>query len=388
MNRFTIPRDVYFGDDALDFFETLEGKKAFIVIGSERSIENGTTKRLEEKLAKANIQSTIFCGVEHDPTVATVDKGAKAMLEYQPDVIISIGGGSPTDAAKAMWIFYEHPEFTIEEAAIPFNLPKLRKKAKFYSIPTTSGTATEVTSFSVVSDTKTDIKFPIADFEITPDAAIIDTTLVESLSPSQVANTGMDALTHAIEAYVSTMATPYTDAVAMKSIEMIRDNLYLSFNKDQEARKNMHIAQNLAGMAFSNAILGIVHSMAHKTGRIYGIPHGMANALYLSYVIEYNAKDALKQYAQIARTLGLKGDSEEELTASLVKQIEKMRTDLNLPHTLKEAGVDEKDFLARVDTIAPLAVKDPCTSTNPRTINDEQMKKLFLATYYGKKVDF
>jgi alcohol dehydrogenase class IV len=150
----------------------------------------------------------------------------------------------------------------------------------------------------------------------------------------------------------------------------------------------MHIAQNLAGMAFSNAILGIVHSMAHKTGRIYGIPHGMANALYLSYVIEYNAKDALKQYAQIARTLGLKGDSEEELTASLVKQIEKMRTDLNLPHTLKEAGVDEKDFLARVDTIAPLAVKDPCTSTNPRTINDEQMKKLFLATYYGKKVDF
>ena len=388
MNRFTIPRDVYFGDDALDFFETLEGKKAFIVIGSERSIENGTTKRLEEKLAKANIESTIFCGVEHDPTVATVEKGTKAMLDYEPDVIISIGGGTPTDAAKAMWIFYEHPEFTMEEAAIPFNLPKLRKKAKLYAIPTTSGTGTEVTSFSVVSDNETDIKFPIGDFVITPDAAIIDTTLVESLSPSQVANTGMDALTHAIEAYVSTMASPYTDAVAMKSIEMIRDNLALSYTKDQEARKNMHIAQNLAGMAFSNAILGIVHSMAHKTGRIYNIPHGMANALYLSYVIEYNAKSALKQFSQIAKTLGLKGETEEELTASLVEQIKQMRTDLNMPHTLKEAGVDEQDFLNRLDTIAPLAVKDPCTGTNPRPINDEQMKKLFLASYYGDKIDF
>lgn len=388
MNRFTIPRDVYFGDDALDFFDTVEGNKAFIVVGSQRSVDNGTVKKVQDKLEKSNIKSDLFVGVEHDPSVETVNKGVKQMNEFEPDMIIAIGGGSPIDAAKAMWIFYENPDFTYEEAAIPFNLPKMRKKAKFYAIPTTSGTATEVTSFSVVSENDTDIKFPIADFEITPDVAIIDTTLADSMPASLVAITGMDALTHAIEAYTSTMATPYTDAVAMKAIEMIRDNLALSYKGDMKARENMHIAQNLAGMAFSNAILGIVHSMAHKSGRIFNIPHGTANALYLTYVIEYNAKSALKQYAQIAKTLGLKGNSEEELTNALVKQVEQMRTDLNMPHTMKEFGVDEQAFLDRLDEIAPKAVLDPCTSTNPREINDEQMKELFLCAYYGKKVDF
>lgn len=388
MQRFTIPRDLYFGDNALEYLEAAEGTRAFIVYGSKRLENDGVIAKMQAHLKKADIESMTFCGVEHDPSVATVREGVRLMNEFQPDLIIGIGGGSPIDAAKAMWLFYEHPDFTFEEAAKPFNLPKMRTKAHFIAISTTSGTATEVTSFSVITDNDTGIKYPIADYNITPDVAILDTTLVESMPKHLVANTGMDALTHALEAYVSTAANPFTDALAMRAIEMICKNLVASYNGDMEARKNMHLAQNLAGMAFSNAILGIAHSMAHKSGAILDVPHGLANAIYLTNTICFNAKNAGARYAEIAQRVGLAGANEQELVNALVQLIKDMRVQLDMPASLKEFGIDEADFKTRVDNMAVTAVADPCTSTNPREISAEEMKALYLAAYYGDDIDF
>ncbi|GAA0092052.1 iron-containing alcohol dehydrogenase [Paraclostridium bifermentans] len=388
MNRFTIPRDLYFGDDAIDYLKSVKGKKAMLVIGSERLIKDGTVPKIQENLKEANIETVIFKGVENDPSVATVRKGVEMMNEFNPDLIIGIGGGSPIDAAKAMWIFYEYPEFTFEEAAKPFNLPELRQKSNFIAIPTTSGTATEVTSFSVITDNETGVKYPIADYNITPDIAIVDTNLVQTMPKTLVANTGMDALTHAIEAYVSNASNPITDALAMKSIEMIYENLVNSFNSEDQARKDMHMAQNLAGMAFSNAILGIVHSMAHKTGKIFDIPHGLANAIYLSAAIQFNAKTAKGDYADIARRLGLAGNTEDELVNSLVSVIKQFRKDMGMANSLKEFGLSEEVFNKNLQSISETAVADPCTGTNPREISVEQMKKLFKAVYYGEDVNF
>jgi alcohol dehydrogenase class IV len=390
MQRFTIPRDIYFGDNAIDHLKSVKGTKAMLVIGSQRLIEDGTVPKIQELLKQANIETSIFSGVENDPSVATVMSGVLAMNDFNPDLIIGIGGGSPIDAAKAMWIFYENPEFTFEEAAKPFNLPELRRKAKFIAISTTSGTGTEVTSFSVITDNETGVKYPIADYNITPDIAIVDTNLVQSMTQTLVANTGMDALTHAFEAYVSKARNSITDAVAMKSIEMISDTLLKSFEGDTHSRKEMHIAQCLAGMAFSNAILGIVHSMAHKTGKIFNIPHGCANAIYLSYAIQFNAKtaSAAAAYADIAKRLGLKGENTDELVQSLIKLVKDFRTSMKMPATLKEFGVLEEDFKSNLDEISRTAVSDACTGTNPREISVEQMKKLFEATYYGTEVTF
>ncbi len=388
MKRFTIPRDVYFGENALDYLKNLTGKKAILVIGSERMIKDGTTALVQANLKEAGIESTIFCGIEADPSVATVMRGVAAMNEYQPDIIIGIGGGSPIDAAKAMWIFYENPEFTFEEAAKPFNLPALRKKAYFVAVATTSGTGTEVTAFSIITDEKTGTKYPIADYNITPDVAIVDTNLVKSLSPLLVANTGMDAITHSFEAYVSIMANPITDSLALKSIEMIVDNVVASYNGNDDARKEMHIAQCMAGMSFSNAILGIVHSMAHKTGRIFDIPHGCANAIYLPFAVKYNAKVAGERYAQIAKYLGLAGSTTDELVDALIAKLVELKAQMNMPKTMQEFGVDEASFLKQLDDIAAAAVGDPCTGTNPRPIDAATMAKLFKCAYYGEKVDF
>ncbi len=388
MQRFTIPRDLYFGEEALSHLKNIKGERAFIVIGSERLIKDGTAPKAVEYLKEAGIESELFVGVENDPSVATVMKGAEVMERFQPDTIIGIGGGSPIDAAKAMWIFYEHPEFTFEEAAKPFNLPELRNKAKFIAIPTTSGTATEVTSFSVITDHNTGIKYPIADYNITPDVAIVDTGLVQTMPRVLVANTGMDALTHALEAYVSKVRNPFTDALAIKSIEMIGDNLVASYNGEDQARKDMHIAQNLAGMAFSNAILGIVHSMAHKLGKKLDIAHGLANAIFLTYAIEFNAKTAERDYADTARALKLTGDSDRELVESLVEYIAQLRTDMGMAHSLKELGIDEDLFQENLDELARTSVEDPCTGTNPREISVEEMKQLLTAIYNGDRVNF
>ena len=388
MARFTLPRDIYHGKDSLEVLKSLEGKKAFIVIGGGSMKRFGFLDKVLSYLKEANMETKVFEGVEPDPSVETVMKGAKEMEEFNPDWIVSIGGGSPIDAAKAMWIFYEYPDFTFEKAIIPFGLPKLRRKAKFVAIPSTSGTATEVTAFSVITDYKAKIKYPLADFEITPDIAIVDPSLAETMPEKLVAHTGMDALTHAIEAYTASLRSNFTDPLALKAIEMVKMHLVNSYKGDMEARGEMHEAQCLAGMAFSNALLGIVHSMAHKVGAVFHIPHGCANAIFLPYVIKYNRKACENRYANIARHIGLKGESERELTDALIDLINKFNKELNIPSSMKEYGIDENDFKANLKFIAHNAVLDPCTGSNPREIDDETMEKLYTCAYYGSDVDF
>ena len=393
MMRFTLPRDMYYGKGALEDLKKLQGKKAIVVSGGHSMRKGGFLDRVEAYLKEAGMEVKFFEGVEPDPSVETVMKGAQAMTEFQPDWIVAIGGGSPIDAAKAMWAFYEYPDTTFEDLIVPFNFPKLRTKAHFCAIPSTSGTATEVTAFSVITDYAKGIKYPLADFEITPDVAILDPDLVASLPVKQVAYTGMDALTHAIEAYVSTLNCPYTDPLALQAIEMVLEYLPASYNGNKVAREQMHYAQCLAGQAFSNALLGIVHSMAHKTGAAFStghIPHGCANAIYLPYVIKYNAHEpeAKRRYADIARRIGLGGVSEDSQVNALCDLISAYNTKLNIPHTLKEFGIDEAEFKEKVATIAVNAVGDACTGSNPRSITPEQMEKLFTCTYYGTEVDF
>ncbi|HBI7057943.1 TPA: iron-containing alcohol dehydrogenase [Clostridium perfringens] len=388
MARFTLPRNIYHGKDSLEVLKSLEGKKAFIVIGGGSMKRFGFLDKVLSYLKEANMETKVFEGVEPDPSVETVMKGAKEMEEFNPDWIVSIGGGSPIDAAKAMWIFYEYPDFTFEKAIIPFGLPKLRRKAKFVAIPSTSGTATEVTAFSVITDYKAKIKYPLADFEITPDIAIVDPSLAETMPEKLVAHTGMDALTHAIEAYTASLRSNFTDPLALKAIEMVKMHLVNSYKGDMEARGEMHEAQCLAGMAFSNALLGIVHSMSHKVGAVFHIPHGCANAIFLPYVIKYNRKACENRYANIARHIGLKGESERELTDALIDLINKFNKELNIPSSMKAYGIEEDDFKANLKFIAHNAVLDPCTGSNPREIDDETMEKLYTCAYYGSDVDF
>ena len=388
MARFTLPRDIYHGEGALEVLKTLKGKKAFIVVGGGSMKRFGFLQKAEEYLKEAGMEVELYEGVEPDPSVETVMKGAEAMRKFEPDWIVSMGGGSAIDAAKAMWIFYEYPDFTFEEAIVPFGLPELRQKAKFVAIPSTSGTATEVTAFSVITNYTEKIKYPLADFNITPDIAIIDPTLAQTMPKKLVAHTGMDALTHAIEAYTASLKSNFSDPLAMKAIEMVRDNLVESYKGDEKARSSMHDAQCLAGMAFSNALLGIVHSMAHKVGAVFHIPHGCANAIFLPYVIQYNRKNCEDRYGDIAKMLKLEGNTDVELTDSLIKMIDDMNDKLAIPHTMKEYGIAECDFNDNLKFISHNAVLDACTGSNPREIDDETMEKLFKCTYYGDKVEF
>ncbi|HML83852.1 MAG TPA: iron-containing alcohol dehydrogenase [Bacteroidales bacterium] len=388
MARFTLPRDLYFGKGTLAELKNLKGNKAIIVTGGSSMRKAGFLQKTEAYLQEAGMEVKIIEGVEPDPSVETVMKGAATMREFQPDWIVSIGGGSPIDAAKAMWIFYEHPEAKFEEVAKPFNIPQLRNKARFVAIPSTSGTATEVTAFSVITDYGKGIKYPLADFEITPDIAIVDHELALGMPQELTAHTGMDAITHATEAYVAALHSDFTDPLALKAIEMIKDNLLKSYHGDVEAREKMHYAQCLAGMAFSNALLGIVHSMAHKTGAIFHIPHGCANAIYLPYVIDYNKKVAGQRLAEIGRFLGLPGTTNDELIDSYTSMLIEMNKQLNIPLSLKEYGIKEEDFLANLDRISNNAVEDACTGCNPRTTGVEDFKKIFKAVYYGTKIDF
>ncbi len=395
MARFTLPRDLYHGKGSLDALKELKGKKAIVVTGGGSMKRFGFLDQVTENLKAAGMEVRLFEGVEPDPSVETVMKGAKAMQEFGPDWIVAIGGGSPIDAAKAMWAFYEYPDTTFESLCIPFNFPTLRTKAKFCAIPSTSGTATEVTAFSVITDYAKGVKYPLADFNITPDVAIVDPDLAEKMPPKLTAHTGMDAMTHAIEAYVSTLHCDYTDPLALHAIKMISQDLVASYNGDMDARDRMHNAQCLAGMAFSNALLGIVHSMAHKTGAAYSgghIVHGCANAMYLPKVIRFNAKEpeAAKRYAEIAQFLGYQGTVEELVTA-LIEHIQKMNGQLNIPSCIRdyEGGIiDEKEFLEKLPSVAELAVGDACTGSNPRTINPQQMEKLLKCCYYDEEVDF
>lgn len=403
--RFTLPRDIYHGENALEALKTFKGKKAFVCVGGGSMKRFGFLDRVVQYLQETGMEVKLFEGIESDPSVDTVMKGAKEMLDFGPDWIVAIGGGSPIDAAKAMWIKYEYPDCTFEDMCKVFGIPTLRKKAKFCAISSTSGTATEVTAFSIITDYEKGIKYPIADFEITPDVAIVDPALAQTMPKKLVAHTGMDALTHAIEAYVSTANCDYTDPLALHAIEMIRDDLVDSYNEDKEARNAMHNAQCLAGMAFSNALLGIVHSMAHKTGAVFGdlgahIIHGAANAMYLPKVIAFNAKDetAKMRYAKIADVIGLSGNNDDDKVKALISYVRGLNDKLNIPHGIKNYGADsypteqgfvpENIFLERLHDIAVNAIADACTGSNPRQPSVEEMEKLLKCCYYDTEVDF
>lgn len=401
--RFTLPRDLYHGKGSLEELKNLKGKKAIIVVGGGSMKRFGFLERAESYLKEAGMEVKLFEGVEPDPSVETVMKGAEAMREFEPDWIVAMGGGSPIDAAKAMWAFYEYPNTTFEDLITPFNFPELRQKAKFCAIPSTSGTATEVTAFSVITDYQKGIKYPLADFNITPDVAIVDPDLAETMPAKLTAHTGMDAMTHAIEAYVSTLNCDYTDPLALYAIQMIHTFLKKSYDGDMEARDRMHNAQCLAGMAFSNALLGIVHSMAHKTGAAFSgghIIHGCANAMYLPKVIKFNSKNevAAERYANIARFIGLKGSTTTELVDALIAELRHMNDELNIPQGIKNYGeggvkadqsiIDEKEFLEKLPEVAKNAIGDACTGSNPRIPTQEEMEKLLKACYYDTEIDF
>lgn len=396
---------MYHGENALEALKTFTGKRAVVCVGGGSMKRFGFLDKAVSYLQEAGMEVRLIEGIEPDPSVQTVMKGAAVMQEFQPDWIVAIGGGSPIDAAKAMWIKYEYPDTTFEDMCKVFGLPKLRTKAKFCAVSSTSGTATEVTAFSIITDYEKGIKFPIADFEITPDVAIVDPALAQTMPQKLVAHTGMDAMTHAIEAYVSTANCDYTDPLALYAIKMIQRDLINSYKGDTEARNEMHNAQCLAGMAFSNALLGIVHSMAHKTGAAFAdygahIIHGAANAMYLPKVIAFNAKDpaALKRYGIIADEMKLGGSTDEEKVRLLIAALRKMNDELNIPHCIQHYGADsypceqgfvpEKVFLERLPEIAKNAIADACTGSNPRIPSQHEMEELLKCCYYDTEVTF
>lgn len=405
MMQFTNPRFVYHGENALEALKKFDGKKAILCIGGGSIKRSGALDKIGDYLKEAGFEIKLIEGIESDPSVTTVMDGAKVMEEFQPDWIIAVGGGSPIDAAKAMWIKYEYPEITFEQMCVPFGLPKLRNKAKFCAITTTSGTGTEVTAFSIITDYEKGIKYPIADFEITPDVAIVDPSLVANLPKKLVAFTGMDALTHAIEAYVSKANSVYTDAMALHAIKLIQANLVASYRGDQDARAAMHDAQCLAGIAFSSGLLGIVHSMAHKTGAAFKdghIIHGCANAMYLPKVIKFNSgkKSAGLRFAEIADEIGLDGFTTLDKIDSLIDFCERFNFEMNIPMCISEYGeggkkvdtgkgfVTEAEFEEKRAAIAANALLDACTGANPRDIDQAQMEQMLECCYYDKEVLF
>ena len=405
MARFTLPRDIYHGKGALEALKSFQGQRAIVCVGGGAMKRFGFLDRAVGYLKEAGMQVEILDGIEPDPSVETVMQGAEVMLKFQPDWIIAMGGGSPIDAAKAMWIKYEYPDITFPEMCKVFGLPTLRKKAHFCAISSTSGTATEVTAFSIITDYSKGIKYPIADFEITPDVAIVDPDLAETMPQKLVAHTGMDAMTHAIEAYVSTANCDFTDPLALHAMRMIQKDLVKSYQGDMSSRDKIHNAQCLAGMAFSNALLGIVHSMAHKTGAAFAdcgahIIHGAANAMYLPKVIAFNAKNATaaQRYAEIADFLGLGGETAEQKVQLLIAFLRQMNRDLKIPLCIQNYGPDglpcengfvpEAVFLERLPEIAVNALGDACTGSNPRQPSVQEMEKLLKCCYYDTEVDF
>ncbi|WP_319757720.1 iron-containing alcohol dehydrogenase [uncultured Sphaerochaeta sp.] len=378
---FSIPRTIYYGEGSLDKLAQLQGKRAAIVTGGSSMKRFGFLDQAEALLKKAGIDSILIDGVEPNPSVETVQKGAKAMLEFTPDWIVAIGGGSALDAAKVMWCFYEHPELAFEDIIQPGSMPSLRNKAKFIAIPSTSGTASEITAFSVITDTKKHIKYPIVAADMVPDIAILDPSLPMTMPKHITANTGMDVMCHAAEAVVSTAATAFTDPYAIQAIKMVLEYLPVAYHepKNLEAREAMHEASALAGMAFTNASLGLVHSMAHKIGGEFGVTHGLANAILLPYVIAYNRKFTDK-YAYAEKILGV---------ADLAQAIKEMNQKMDIPSCFKdcsEVDFNEEKFKEVLQRMSQNAFEDPCTLTNPGTPTAADVQMLYEAAYYGTEV--
>ena len=412
MQWFKIPEKIYFEAGSISYLEKMPDiQKAFIVT-DEGMVKLGYVDKILYHLRKRQqyVHSEIFSDVESDPSFDTIKKGVKMMEAFKPDVIIAIGGGSPIDAAKGMWLFYEHPDADIEGLKLKFmdirkrtyKFPKLGEKCKMVAIPTTSGTGSEVTSFAVITDKKLNKKYPLADYELTPDVAIVDPDLVMSLPKSVTADTGMDVLTHALEAYVSNMASDYTDGLAEKAVQLVFENLENAYNdgSNKQAREKMHNSSTIAGMAFTNAFLGVNHSIAHKIGAEFHLPHGRINAILLPYVIRYNSSRpskfvsfpkyeyfiADKKYATIAKKAGLKADTVEEGINNLIERIKELNNNLNIPKSFKEAGISEDEFLSKVDMLADRAFEDQCTTANPRVPLVNEIKQIMLDSYYGNQV--
>ncbi|MCT4543019.1 MAG: iron-containing alcohol dehydrogenase [Vallitalea sp.] len=374
---FRVPKDIVFGEGALEYLSTLEGKKATLVTGGSSMKKFGFLDEAKKQLEKAGMEVSIVDGVEPNPSIETVIRGGKEMAEFNPDWIISIGGGSALDAAKIMWVYYEYPETKFEDL-INGKFPKLRTKAKFIAIPSTSGTASEITAFSVITDTENHIKYPLVSYEITPDIALLDAALPAKMPAHITANTGMDVMTHAIEAYVSTNATSYTDPLAMEAIKLVYKQLPVAYvdGANMKAREDMHNASTLAGMAFTNSSLGIVHSLAHKIGGEFGITHGLANAILLPYIVEYNMK-ATDKFAEIEKQLEIK---------DLVAELKELNKKVGIPTTLKEVtevSLTEEKFNEVLDRMSKNAFEDPCSLTNPRVPSIEDVKEIYKAAFYG-----
>ena len=372
--RFTLPRDLYHGKGALENLKTLKGKKAIIVVGGGSMKRNGFLQKAEAYLKEAGMEVKLLEGVEPDPSVTTVMNGAKVMLEFEPDWIVAMGGGSPIDAAKAMWIKYEYPDCTFEDMCKVFGIPELRKKAHFCAISSTSGTATEVTAFSIITDYDKGIKYPIADFEITPDVAIVDPDLAETMPQKLTAHTGMDALTHAIEGYTTKAAWEMTDMFHLKAIELISKSLRGAVENTKEGREGMALGQYIAGMGFSNVGLGIAHSMAHTLGAVYDTPHGVACAMMLPIVMEYNQECTGEKYREIARAMGVKNvDSmtQEEYRKAAIDAVKKLSVDVGIPTKLEAIKEEDLQFLAES------AYADACAPGNPKDASVEDLKALF-----------
>ena len=411
MQWFKIPEKMYFEAGSVSYLEKMPDIERAFIVTDEGMIKLGYVDKILYHLRKRAkyVHSEIFSEVESDPSFDTIKKGVEAMKNFKPDVIIAIGGGSPMDAAKGMWLFYEHPEADVEGLKLKFmdirkrtyKFPKLGTKCKMVAIPTTSGTGSEVTSFAVITDKTKNKKYPLADYELTPDVAIVDPDLVMSLPKSVTADTGMDVLTHSLEAYVSNMASDYTDGLAEKAVELVMNYLEKAYDdgNDKLAREKMHNASTIAGMAFTNAFLGINHSLAHKIGAEFHMPHGRINAILLPYVIKYNSSKptkfvsfpkyeyfiADKKYYELAKKLGLKANTVEEGIESLITRIDEMNEHLNIPKTFKEAGIEEQEFLAKVDMLADRSFEDQCTTANPRLPLVTELKQILLDSYYGNR---
>lgn len=409
MQWFKVPEKIYFEAGSIQYLEKMPDISRAFIVTDPSMVELGYVDKILYYLRKRKeyVHSEIFSDVESDPSFDTIHRGVKLMQEFKPDVVIALGGGSPIDAAKGMWLFYEHPEADPEGMKLKFmdirkrtyKFPKLGIKSKMVAIPTTSGTGSEVTSFAVITDKNQNKKYPLADYELTPDVAIVDPDLVMSLPKTITADTGMDVLTHAIESYVSNMASDYTDGLAEKAVELVFKNIREAYNNgsNKEAREKMHNASTIAGMAFTNAFLGINHSLAHKIGAEFHLPHGRINAILLPYVIRYNSQMPTKfvsfpkyeyfiadqKYADLSRRMNFPAYTNEEGVNSLIEEIKKLNNDLNIPKSFKEAGIDEKEFLAKADILADRAFEDQCTTANPRLPLVSELKQILLDSYYG-----
>lgn len=409
MQWFKIPEKIYFESGSIGYLEKMPNINRAFIVTDESMIKLGYVAKVLHQLRKRQntVHSEIFYEVETDPSFETIKKGVVMMNNFSPDVIIALGGGSVIDAAKGMWLFYENPEADINGLKLKFmdirkrtyKYPTLGKKTKLVAIPTTSGTGSEVTSFAVITDKKLNMKYPLADYELTPSVAIVDVDLVESLPKVQTADTGMDVLTHAIEAYVSNMASDYTDGLAEKATEIVFSYLEEAYNNGNNllAREKMHNASTIAGMAFTNAFLGINHSLAHKIGAEFHISHGRTNAILLPYVIKYNATMPTKfvsfpkyehyiadyKYSLLAKRIGIEFNSPKEAVDKLIEKIKDLNKKLNIPKSFIEYGISENEFLSKIDSLADKAFEDQCTNTNPRLPLIEELKTIMVDAFYG-----